>query len=102
MKLPSPKPSTLAFLKEARQTKDFTLFDLIHGYVYLRFPYLYISLAKGDHPLSRRLAPVLRWVGRMIENQARQGGNGTNSGFADTYHGKVMPVQEAKQLVSIK
>ncbi|MEJ5313221.1 MAG: 4Fe-4S binding protein [Anaerolinea sp.] len=102
MKIPLLKPSTLAFLREARKTRNFTLFDAIHGYIYLRFPYLYISLAKGDHPLSRRLAPVLRWIGRIIELQAKQGGNGNNPGFADTYHGKVMPVQEAKQLVSIK
>lgn len=102
MKFPWLKSSTRAYLKEARKTRDFSFFDLIHGYVYLRFPYLYISLAKGDHPLSRRLAPLLGFLGRLIEAQAKKKGNGQPTGFADTYHGKVMPVEEAKRLVSIK
>ena len=42
-KLHAFKPSTRAFLKEARSLPGFSLFNLIHGYVYLRWPYLYIS-----------------------------------------------------------
>ncbi len=97
------KPSTRAVLREARTVKGFTLFDLLHGYIYMRWPYLYIAIGKGDHPLSRRLAPLLQWIGRQIEQTAGPvQANGQKPTIADTYHGKVLPLDAAKQLVSVK
>ena len=46
------KPSTRSFLKEARGQKDFSLSDWLHGYVYARWPYLYIGVGTGEHRLT--------------------------------------------------
>ena len=43
------QPSTRAFINEARKTPEYRLFDFLHGYVYSRWPYLYISIGKGEH-----------------------------------------------------
>jgi len=47
------RPSTRAFTREARRTQGYGLFDWLHGYVYARWPYLYISIGTGEHPLAR-------------------------------------------------
>ena len=41
--------STSEFAREARRVPGFRVFDFLHGYVYLRWPYLYISIGKGEH-----------------------------------------------------
>jgi Pyruvate/2-oxoacid:ferredoxin oxidoreductase delta subunit len=94
------KPSTRAFISEARRLPGFSLFDLIHGYVYARWPYLYIGIGKGDHPLSKRLAPLAGWLNRMVTKK-RKDEPGQEIGFADTYHGKAVPLEAAKRLVMI-
>ena len=106
-------PSTLEFTREARQTPGFSLFDWLHGTVYARWLYLYIGIGTGEHALARRFGP---WVNRVVmlkkslstasnpegigkaasENDAR--GSKT---FADTYHGKVLPLESARQLVTV-
>jgi hypothetical protein len=47
VKIPFIKPSTQAFLLEARNTPGYSFFDFLHGYVYGRWPYLYIGIGKG-------------------------------------------------------
>ena len=37
MKIPFVKPSTQAFIDEARKTPGYSLLDFIHGYVYFAF-----------------------------------------------------------------
>lgn len=96
------KPSTRAFLREARNIRGYSLFDLLHGYVYLRWPYFYIAMGKGDHPLARRMTPVLNWIGKMIAAGAGKREEQENSGFEDTYHGKVVPLNAARELISIR
>ena len=54
------RPSTRAFIQEARRTPGFSLFDWLHGYVYARWPYLYIGIGAGEHPLARVLGPPVR------------------------------------------
>ena len=39
--------ATRAFIQEARQVPGFRIFDFLHGYVNMRWPYLYISIGKG-------------------------------------------------------
>ena len=41
------KPSTRAWIEEAKETPDHSFFDTLHGYVYTRWPYFYIGTAKG-------------------------------------------------------
>jgi hypothetical protein len=37
------RPSTRTFTREARHTPGYSLFAWLHGYVYARWPYLYIG-----------------------------------------------------------
>jgi ferredoxin len=90
------KPATAAFIREARRTPDYSFFDWLHGYVYARWPYLYIGIGTGEHPLSRVIAPLVGWLTRVLPSLPGDGPT-----FADTYHGKVVPVQAATQLVTI-
>lgn len=97
--------STRAFFKEARQIPDFRLFDFIHGYVYARWPYLYISIGKGEHRFSPALVKVSGIFNRMFSSLLNLNGSDPKSNgkaFADTYHGKVVPLEAAKQLVSVQ
>jgi Pyruvate/2-oxoacid:ferredoxin oxidoreductase delta subunit len=89
------RPSTRAWVEEARRTEDSSLFDLIHGYVYGRWPYLYIGIGTGEHPLARLLGPVARWLLKVLP------GPSSEVTFADTYHGKVVPLESATQLVTV-
>ena len=54
MRLPFwPRPSTLSFAREALLAPGYSFFDWLHGYVYARWPYLYIGIGTGEHPLAR-------------------------------------------------
>jgi len=159
MRLPTwPRPSTRAFIREARRTPGYSFFDWLHGYVYGRWPYLYIGIGTGEHPLARTAKPIIGWIDRLIRRQAkpvpstplsragfsgevdnlspnpsprrrgehvspfprREGDPGVRSelpfsknlplkgevggevDFADTYHGKVVTLEAAKQLVRVQ
>lgn len=100
--------STRRFIEEARHTEDFSLFDLLHGYIYARWPYLYIGIGTGEHPLARTLKPIISSLAILfrylpsnnqnfdIDNDAEDKGS-----FAETYHGKVISLDSAKQLVTV-
>jgi ferredoxin len=90
------KPATTAFIQEARRTPGYSLFDWLHGYVYARWPYLYIGIGTGEHPLARVLRPLVRRLVRVLPFASA--GAAT---LADGYHGKVVPVDAATQLVTI-
>jgi ferredoxin len=105
------RPSTRAFHRESRRTKGFRLFDFLHGYVYQRWPYLYIRIGTGEHRLSRLITPIAsrlwkEWpAGRKPDSHPpaadwnfKQSARGT---FADTYHGKVVPLAGATELVTV-
>ncbi len=89
------RPSTRAFLDEAQRTPGFSLFDRLHGYVYARWPYLYIGAGTGGHVLGRLLKPLVNAVSAIVPQ--RDGG----PTFADAYHGKVVPLSAATQLVTV-
>ncbi len=94
-----PRPSTRTLIDEARRRPGFTLFDLLHAYVYGRWTHFYIALGSGRHPLARRLAPVINAIGRLLVHTASREGAVK---FEDTYHGKVMPLAGARELVSVR
>ena len=94
------QPSTQAFIEEARRTPGYSLFDWLHGYVYARWPYLYIGIGAGEHVLARIFGPPVRLVGRLFPPPQNDGQDRTT--FADTYHGKVVPLEEATQLVMVE
>lgn len=139
MRLPFlPGPSTRAFMREARHLRGYSLFDWLHGYVYARWPYLYIGIATGEHPLARQARPIIAWFDRLLTRKAPRphrlpspseqssmplmapqrvkasdpsaiGGDPSAAlepddgpiTFADTYHGKVVTLEAARQLVSV-
>jgi ferredoxin len=92
-------PSTRAFVDEARRTPGYSFFDLAHGYVYGRWPYLYIAIGTGEHWLSKPLAWISRVIGALIPRRRATGD--VRPTVADGYHGKVVPLSQAKRLVSI-
>jgi Pyruvate/2-oxoacid:ferredoxin oxidoreductase delta subunit len=97
------RPSTIAFLQEARRTPGYSLFDWLHGYVYGRWPYLYIGIGTGEHPLSRILGRPAGWLLQHAPHQPHSDGSDSpGTSFADTYHGKVMPLETARHLVTVQ
>jgi Pyruvate/2-oxoacid:ferredoxin oxidoreductase delta subunit len=94
----SPKPSTRAYLKAARG-RGMTLFERLHGYVYTRWCYLYIALAKGQHRASPWLEPLARALGRILPRLPD--GKSFGQTFADAYHGKALPLDAAKKLITV-
>ena len=94
-----PRPSTRAFLEEARQTPGFSLVDLLHGYVYSRWLYLYIGISIGERPLARLVKSLVRLLAGLFPSKQNKDPN--RATFADTYHGKVVTLEAAKQLVMV-
>jgi len=92
-------PSTRAFLDEARRSPGYSFFDLLHGYFYARWPYLYIGVGTGEHPLAK----VIAWISWAIRlpAAARRSPKSERSTFADGYHGKVVLPNQARRLVRI-
>lgn len=94
--------STRAFVQEARRTPGFSLFDLLHGYIYGRWPYLYIGIGTGEHRLARLIRPVSTWLSRLFPARQQPTEPAAEQiTFADTYHGKVVPLKAARELVTI-
>jgi ferredoxin len=94
-------PSTRAFLREARTIAGFSWFGRLHGYIYARWPNLYIGVATGEHPLARVVRPIGRWVLNRFNGRSSGGTVDEGAAFADTYHGKVVPLEQATQLVTV-
>ena len=99
-----PKASTRSFFAEWKSSAGLSLFDLMHGYVYLRWPYFYIANALGRHPLSRVMAAVYAVVTRLVHWRGTKPGSGSGgpSPLANGYHGKVVPLEGARKLVNVK
>jgi ferredoxin len=114
MKLPSwpllPSSSTMGFIREARRTPGYGLFDWLHGYLYARWPYLYISIGTGEHPLSKSFVRARRLWQRVFPPEQQPSASRAASEafgdrpttFADTYHGKVVTLESATKLVSVQ
>ncbi len=100
-RFPFLKPSTIAFWREARRVPGFSFFDWLHGYVYARWPYLYIGIGTGEHPLTRYLLPVWHLVTRIFKPELSGDSSNGRSAFADSYHGKVLLPEAAKNLVKV-
>lgn len=92
------RPSTIAFAREARRTPGYSFFDWLHGMIYSRWPYLYIGIGTGEHPLSKLIGPIAGSLAVVIPAKPK----GMQAlDFADTYHGKVVPPAAARQLVTV-
>jgi ferredoxin len=95
------KPSTRSFIQEARKTSGYSLFDWLHGYIYARWPYFYISVGTGEHRLAGFFEKLWNIFARIFQQKPGNNGSTARIIFADTYHGKVMPLEQASRLVTI-
>jgi ferredoxin len=93
-------PSTKAFYVEGLRTTGFSLFDFLHGYVYSRWIYLYISILNGEHRIMRMIGPILRALAGLIPTNTDQ--NNQKVGLEQTYHAKVLTPDAARQLVMVR
>ncbi len=107
------KPSTRQFAREARRARNYSLTDFLHGYVYARWPYLYIGIGTGEHPLARSYSNLKKRINQIIphngssppveviEDKKPAIMGGPSGTFADGYHGKVVPLESARRLVTV-
>ena len=96
-KIGGDEPSgTRGFMREAGRVPGFTWFDRLHAYVYGRWTYLYIAIGVGEHPIARMLGPIVRAV-----QPRRRPESPPRSTTADSYHGKVIPLETARRLVRV-
>lgn len=93
------KKSTREFIREAGKTKNYSFWDLLHGYVYMRWVYQYISIGRGDHPFSKVIGGIAGMLHRFFP---KRDASPDDRGFAEGYHGKAIPLETAKTLVSIQ
>jgi Pyruvate/2-oxoacid:ferredoxin oxidoreductase delta subunit len=105
-KKPLITDSTRTFIKESFKQENYNLWDFLHGYFYARWPYLYIGVGKGDHPLAEKILPVIAFFNRVFgKNNGRvpvaPSLTQSSHTFADGYHGKALPLETAKQLVMV-
>lgn len=96
--MPNTSP-TRKFWQEAGRIPGYPLTEKIHGWFYLRFPYFYIATATGSNRVGRFGAAVIRFFNRLFPSPPPKP---DAIQFADTYHGKVVPLQTARELVSVK
>lgn len=96
MSNPSPMRK---FWQEAGRIPGYPLTEKIHGWFYMRFPYLYIATGTRSNRLGRVGAAAIGFFQRIFPPRPPRPGSIT---FADTYHGKVVPLQTARELVSVK
>lgn len=94
--------ATWAMIQETRRTPNYSWFDFLHGYIYLRWPYFYIGVGTGEHPLAKAVAPAANWLIERLGKKPEDQANAERTTFADTYHGKVMPLDDAKRLVTVQ
>lgn len=105
MKIIDRKESTRQFYLEADRIEHFTFFDRIHAYLYIAFPYLYIGVGTGNHWLSKVITPVINVWNKLFPSKNDPNLHSldiASRSMADTYHGKALPLEQAKTLVSVK
>lgn len=99
-KNPLLRRSTKIFFQEGENAGEYSQFDKLHGYLYSKWPYLYISVALGEHRLNKILAPFFLFISSLFEEKEES--QDPSYAWANSYHGKVVPLKEAENLVTIR
>jgi len=92
--------------------------DTLHGYLYARWPYFWISIGTGRHRLIRLMNFAVNFITNALmrfpadrpwidesglhPRRKQRWFSSRRDQFSDTYHGKVIRLDAAKQLVSLK
>ncbi len=93
-----PDTATGNFLKQALEDRSMTMKDVLHGYMYIRWPKAYIGAALGEN----NLAPIADFISSLMASPSDpEERRKLKEDFAETYHGKVIPTSEAAKLVKI-
>lgn len=98
------KPSTRNFFRESRALGRYGPIDWLHGYIYGRWAYFYIGVGTGEHPLVKYFKPAGALICRLFKLLTGTGRGGQSKAalsFADTYHGKVVTLDNARKLVTL-
>lgn len=90
------RPSTQLFIQEASRTRGYLFLNWLHGYGYGRWPYLYIGIGRGKHPLNRPFGPPLRWPACLFLPELSN-----KNAVDESYHGKVISLEAAAQLLTV-
>ena len=100
-RLPGISPSTRAFFDAARRVPGGSPLTWLHGYVYGRWIYLYIGLGTGQLWPARPLKRLAGIMSRRAKTASTPKNASSRHTFADTYHGKVVTLEAARQLVRV-
>ncbi len=98
------KPSTRAFFKESKKLGRYGLAEWLHGYIYGRWVYTYISIGTGEHWAVKKFRPAGELIYRLFKAVTKIGGKEDNKasvGWSDAYHGKVVTLESARRLVTL-
>ena len=98
------KPSTREYYREFKELGRYGMAEWLHGYVYGRWAYFYISVGTGEHRLVKSFKPIANLVYRLFKAVTRigdAGAKGTSVTWADAYHGKVVTLESARKLVTL-
>lgn len=95
-------PSTWAYIKEGfRSEEGYSLKNLVHGYIYSRWIYLYIGIGTGEHVVARKFSPLAQFFCRLFRPSRKNDSRKKLITFSDTYHGKVLSLDGAKAIVTL-
>jgi Pyruvate/2-oxoacid:ferredoxin oxidoreductase delta subunit len=98
------KTSTRRFFNESKNLGRYGFFDWLHGYIYGRWAYFYIGIGTGEHKLIKRFRPagtIIYRLYRLFFGARETSAENNPVSFADTYHGKVVPLENARKLVTL-
>lgn len=98
--------ATKNFIGAAWRAQKKAPWDFLHSYLYARWPYHYIAIGRGDHPVAKKLASGFRALHHIVPKRKqntypRPSSTQATGTTADIYHGKVMPLEPARELLMV-
>jgi len=61
-----------------------------------------MDIGTGQHPLAKWFARLAGWYNKLAPTRKHEETEEPSIGFADSYHGKAVPLETARRLVSIR
>ncbi|SMF15351.1 4Fe-4S binding protein [Desulfovibrio gilichinskyi] len=93
-----PDTETGKLLKKALENKNMTIKDVLHNFMYIRWPNAHIGASLSES----NLAPIAGFITSLIADpDDKEKLEQLKKDFADTYHGKIIITEEALKLIHI-